>query len=248
MPRPPARPRPRARDGRADAQHRAPSASAARQSCDMPMERVSPSRPAARIASSSLRSTANSARAFASSPEGLAMPMSPRNRSPGRDAMCRARASASPGFTPPLVASWLMLTSTQTFRGALPAGRWRERTSASLSVDAVHPVELHGDFPRLVALERADEVQVAGRSASASILATASCTYSRRNRAARGEGLAHHRRRMVLETATSVIARLSLVTPRKCAAQFLQFSAIGDIIGSLSRRILLWLNALPPAT
>ena len=76
----------------------------------------------------------------------------------------RATAATSPGATPLLLASPLMLTCRQTCSGGSCAGRCSVSRWAIFSRSTrMHPVEVLGDDPRLVALQRADQMPLEPR-------------------------------------------------------------------------------------
>ena len=104
----------------------------------------------------------------------LAMPMRPRSRRPGSVATARASASASPGWTPPLVASPLTLTcDARRCSGARPAGRCAREDARRASTRSTPCTQSKCSATSRVLLlwSGADEMpDEAGRSASAADL------------------------------------------------------------------------------
>ena len=156
----------------------APSASAARQSCDMPMERVSPSSPAARIASSSRRRTANSLPRLRLVARGARHAHEAAEAQAGQRRDVPREGERLAGLDAPLGRLLADVDLDAHVEGRLARRAVpREDLGELRAVDAVHPVEMLRHVPRLVALQGADEMPGgrAGRRASA-ILASASCT------------------------------------------------------------------------
>ena len=146
----------------------------------MPIDSVSSSKPSRRSASNSRAQGAmrrplrlEIAGRLGQAPSGRARPGA------ASAATARAAAATSAGAKPDLLASPLMLTCRQTESGARCGRPLRAQALGGADpVDRVHPIEMLGDLPGLVALQRPDEVplELAARSASAAIFSSASCT------------------------------------------------------------------------
>ena len=137
----------------------APSATAASRSWDMPMDRVSSGKPAARIVAKISRSRRNGARWAVKSSAGSGMAIRPRKFSRGKAAIAWHSARASVGRA----------TALAGFAGDIHLDtdlQWRQRGRPLRrepfgnleALDRMHPGEMFGNQARLVALQRADEM------------------------------------------------------------------------------------------